>query len=341
MDEAPILLVDRDAAFRHKVEQTAEGFGLRVVVAADARHGLEIAEAAEPACAIVELDLAPGKDGLWLAAELRARPDLGGMPVVILCASDDVLIRLRALQSGIDLLLDKPIEPAVLVAQVRALVSMAGRLRDRGAISSMLRRASLDDSPSSVGPGAPFVGDIAAMPPATALTILEIDRRTGTLEMRVAGRPALVIELASGFVLGGQLGGAPLEPVDAIREALGMKRGEGPSSRKPEPPGAFLGHDAHHPASSGSPVDEAARSTEQRYLPSGPATEVTEPPIDVVDVRRSNPDLEPRSGDSPLPPRSSPRSPQRTTTLASSPAVDPNLTAKRRMSEVVKVEKKK
>jgi len=37
----------------------------------------------------------------------------------------------------------------------------------------MLRRASLDDSPSTAGPGAPFVGEIAAMPPATALTILE------------------------------------------------------------------------------------------------------------------------------------------------------------------------
>lgn len=250
-----------------------------------------------------------------------------------------MLVRLRALQSGINLLLDKPIEAAVLVAQVRALVSMAGRLRDRGAISSMLRRASLDDSPSTGLPGAQFVGDIAAMPPATALTILEIDRRTGTLEMRAPGRPALSIQLASGFVLGGQLGGAPLEPVDAIREALGMKRGRFEFQARPSrpaPPGLMPTTRQLWVA-----IDEAARSTEQRYLPSGPATEVTEPPVDVMDVRRSNPDLEPRSGDSPLPPRSSPRSPQRTTTLASSPAVDANLTAKRKMSEVVKVEKKK
>jgi CheY-like chemotaxis protein len=347
VDDAPILLVDRDAEFRHRVERTAEGFGLRVVVAAEARRGLEIARAAQPACAIVELELGPAaadrgsrsgeeKDGLWLAAELRLLPDLAGAPIVLLTSNDDVLVRLRALQGGIDLLLDKPIEAAVLVAQVRALVTMAARIRDRGAISSMLRRAALDDSPSMAGPSASFVGEIAAMPPATALTILEIDQRTGALEMRGAGRPALTLELASGFVLGGDLGGKPLESVEAIREALGMKRGRfefraRPS--RPAPPGLMPTTRQLWMA-----IDEAARSTQQRGLPSAPATEVTEPPVDVLDGRGSASTVdEQRAFESPHPPKSIPKPPQRTTTLASSPAVDARLVADRRGAE----EKKK
>jgi CheY-like chemotaxis protein len=324
VDDGPILLVDRDAAFRHTVERTAEGFGLRVVVAADARRGLEIAEAAEPCCAVIELELL-GRDGLWLANELRARPALSTTPIVLLTANDDVLLRLRALQGGIDLLLDKPIEPAVLIAQVRAILEMAGRLRDRGAISSMLRRAALDESPSSGGPGAPFTGEIATMPPATALTILEIDRRTGSLELRATGRPPLVVDVASGFVLGGQLGPRPLEPAEAIREALGMKRGRfefRAQASRPAPPGLLATTRQLWLA-----IEEAAESTMQGQIPSGPATELADAPVHIATP------APPRSAGKP--PTSSAKAPQRTTTLASSPAVD-STSRRRRQSEVVR-----
>jgi hypothetical protein len=83
-------------------------------------------------------------------------------------------------------------------------------------------------------------------------------------------------------------------------------------------------------------IDDAARSTEQHFLPSGPVTELTDPPA--LDLGGSVADLEPRSSESPAPPRSGAKMPQRTTTLASSPAVDAKLTARQRQPEVIKVD---
>jgi two-component system OmpR family response regulator/two-component system response regulator RstA len=70
---------------------------------------------------LVILDLMlPGKDGFAICRELRAsHPNL---PIIMLTARDEDFDRVLGLELGADNYLQKPIEPRVLLAHVRALM---------------------------------------------------------------------------------------------------------------------------------------------------------------------------------------------------------------------------
>ncbi len=220
--DAPLLLVDADVARRAALEQAAAAAGFDVVVAASARAGLEIAGAVEPGCVVAELEL-PDHDGVWLTTALRATPSVAITPVVLVTSSEGNAT--RVLKSGADVLIERPLDVRTVLAQVEALAAMARRIKDRRAISSMLRRSATDEGVLEFDRGAPFSGDLAAMPTATALTVLELDQRSGVLELRAPDRTEMSIDIASGFVLGGVLGARSLDPAQAIREALSYRSG--------------------------------------------------------------------------------------------------------------------
>jgi two-component system OmpR family response regulator/two-component system response regulator RstA len=102
------------------------------------RHGIEVhcETRGDRACArvsfvrpqLVILDLMlPGKDGFAICRELRAsHPNL---PIIMLTARDEDFDRVLGLELGADNYLQKPIEPRVLLAHVRALMR---RVEGRG-----------------------------------------------------------------------------------------------------------------------------------------------------------------------------------------------------------------
>ena len=93
---------------------------------------------------MVLLDLMlPGKDGLEVCREVRARSDV---PVIVLTARGEEADRVMGLELGADDYLAKPFSPRELLARIRAVVRRAkGRAgprarRSGSAASSSTRR---------------------------------------------------------------------------------------------------------------------------------------------------------------------------------------------------------
>ncbi len=118
------LIVEDDRAIADFVARGLREAGFAVDVAVDGESGLEIALAAEPDVAIVDIML-PKRDGLSVIEELRRRGR--STPVLILSARRSVDDRVRGLQSGGDDYLTKPFAFAELLARVQALVRRATR----------------------------------------------------------------------------------------------------------------------------------------------------------------------------------------------------------------------
>jgi DNA-binding response OmpR family regulator len=116
-----VLLVEDDLRLARLTREYLEGHGLVVTHVADGRRGLE--EAARGRFDAVLLDLMlPGKDGLEVCRELRARSDV---PILVLTARGEEADRVLGLELGADDYLPKPYSPRELLARIRAVVRRA------------------------------------------------------------------------------------------------------------------------------------------------------------------------------------------------------------------------
>ncbi|HEY4120989.1 MAG TPA: response regulator [Byssovorax sp.] len=236
MDDALLLFVDPDEALQRAVIAAAVGTGVRVVAVEDARRALNLARVIAPAIVVTELEL-PAEDGVWLASQLRAEVTLELTPIVLVTSSRELSTRLRALENGVDILVNKPIDAVGVLGQVRALGAMAGRIQDRSAVSGVMNRPALDDEPA-VTARPPLQGDLAVMPVSTVFTILELDQMSGVLEVPLSATERLLVHVASGYVERGERSGTVLAPADAVRAALAPKGGHfefrvGPKKKPP------------------------------------------------------------------------------------------------------------
>lgn len=211
-----LVVVDTDASLQSAVSRIAAAAGLEVVLCATARAAFNACGALSPDCLVVAVS-ASDHEGFWLLAALRARPDeASAIPLIALAARDPgahaaSLTRIQALEAGADVVLQKPIETAELVAQVKALTKLAARVSVRRGVLS-----------GSDVPGA-MTGDLDLEPVSDVLRMLEAKRWSGVLHLGDRGFASrvLAIELGDGALLGGRLGDRSLAPVDTLREALG------------------------------------------------------------------------------------------------------------------------
>jgi PAS domain S-box-containing protein len=119
--EHELLVIDDNPASRYATVRQLRSAGFRTREAATGADGLA---AADDTISAVVLDIhLPDIDGFDLCAMLRQRPATARVPVLHLTAAyvtdDD---KVRGLDSGADAYLTRPVEPAVLVATVQALV---------------------------------------------------------------------------------------------------------------------------------------------------------------------------------------------------------------------------
>lgn len=78
----------------------------------------------------------------------------------------------------------------------------------------------------SIAPAGPAVsGNLPDMSLATVLSLFELEKRTGVLTVRSKEGQALCLELYRGEVVGSVLDGDPVDPVQALREALNWYKG--------------------------------------------------------------------------------------------------------------------
>jgi two-component system OmpR family response regulator len=115
------LLVEDDARLAALTKEYLEGHGVAVVHVADGRKGQEEALTGRYDAVLLDLML-PGKDGLDVCREIRARSDV---PIVVLTARGEEADRVMGLELGADDYLAKPFSPRELLARIRAVVRRA------------------------------------------------------------------------------------------------------------------------------------------------------------------------------------------------------------------------
>jgi len=115
-----ILVVDDNKITTKLLRRYVEANGYDAMEAYD---GLECLDrvAERPPDAIILDVMMPNLDGYQTAARLKENPATQGIPIVIVTALNDVQNQLKAIESGADDFLSKPIEEKLLIAKARLL----------------------------------------------------------------------------------------------------------------------------------------------------------------------------------------------------------------------------
>jgi DNA-binding response OmpR family regulator len=116
-----VLLVEDDLRLAALTKEYLEGHGVAVVHVADGKKGLTEGVTGRYDAVLLDLML-PGKDGLEVCKELRARSDV---PVIVLTARGEEADRVMGLELGADDYLAKPYSPRELLARIRAVTRRA------------------------------------------------------------------------------------------------------------------------------------------------------------------------------------------------------------------------
>jgi len=157
-----VLLVEDDDLLGSAVQAGLEQAGYTVDWLRDGRLAAAALSDDEPDLLVLDLGL-PGKDGLQVLRELRARDS--NLPVLILTARDTLDDRIGGLDTGADDYLVKPFDLGELTARLRAIARRRG-----GRATPLIEHGDLvfDPAARSVSVGGQQV-DL----PAKALAILE------------------------------------------------------------------------------------------------------------------------------------------------------------------------
>ena len=237
MPRGLVLVIEDDEWVSRLLANAVRDAGYEVALCGTAKAGVEAAQSVEPDCIVCDVDL-PDHDGYWVAQNVRTLPSrVSVTPFLFLSALDDQEARLEGFHVGADVYMTKPFRVDEVVAQVGALVQMAARLRERR--NSFLSIPA--EEPTAIE------GDLSQMSIATVLTVLEMERRTGTFEVMSKKRRAQ-LEIAGGFVVSGSVGGTQVSALAALRTMLGWTVGRfsfAPGAHRDPPPnqksiGAFL-----------------------------------------------------------------------------------------------------
>jgi two-component system, OmpR family, response regulator QseB len=114
---ARILIAEDEPGISGLLSEQLGADGFATAIAADGRDALAMAESQEFDLLVLDLGL-PGKDGLIVLRELRARGHT--MPVVILTARSGLVDTVVGLEEGADDYIAKPFDVDEVLARVRA-----------------------------------------------------------------------------------------------------------------------------------------------------------------------------------------------------------------------------
>ena len=139
MSEEPVVfVVDDDPALRDSIALLARAEGLTARTFDSARSFLDAWDRTEPGCLIVDLRM-PGLSGLDLQERLAG--DADAPPIIFLTGHGTVPAAVRALKAGAMDFLEKPFDPATLLARVREALARDRRRRsDARRLAALTRR---------------------------------------------------------------------------------------------------------------------------------------------------------------------------------------------------------
>jgi len=170
-----ILLVDDDPAIRESLAAALDPTRYVLVSAADGASALAMAEGFSPEVVLLDLGL-PDIPGLDLILRLRELDELAG--IVVLTATSEISVVVRAMRLGADNFLVKPVSLETLNDVLgRTLIA---RRRDRQ-LRALVARAAGPDAPVLIGPSRPMrrVVDLIHQVADTDATVL-LEGESGT-----------------------------------------------------------------------------------------------------------------------------------------------------------------
>jgi signal transduction histidine kinase len=119
-----ILVIDDLEPARYVNVRTLRAAGFRTIEAANGRDGLALADNERPDLVLLDIRL-PDIDGFEVCRILRENPNLPSLAIVQTSATFEAAeYKVRALEGGADTFIADPVEPAVLVATVRAMLRL-------------------------------------------------------------------------------------------------------------------------------------------------------------------------------------------------------------------------
>ena len=128
MNEKRILVADDDELTARFVSSLLREKGYEVTIAEDGDQALAMALEKRPDLIVSDL-LMPFRDGFGLLRELRAKPELAELPVIILSMRDREEDIVQGLEEGADDYVIKPFNARELLVRIRKLLARDERRR--------------------------------------------------------------------------------------------------------------------------------------------------------------------------------------------------------------------
>jgi two-component system, OmpR family, response regulator len=116
-----VMLVEDDARLAELVTEYLSGYEFAVDLVTRGDQALERFKDIAPDVVVLDLML-PGLDGMVVCRRLR---DMSDVPILILTAREDSYDEVSGLEQGADDFVNKPVQPRVLLARLRALLRRA------------------------------------------------------------------------------------------------------------------------------------------------------------------------------------------------------------------------
>lgn len=122
MKSKKIMLVEDDKDTVRAIGVRLKSQGYNLVVATDAISAISMARKEKPDLIVLDLGL-PGGDGFTVMQRLKSNYDLMLVPIIVVSARDPLVNEERALASGAEAFLQKPVENAEFLALIERALS--------------------------------------------------------------------------------------------------------------------------------------------------------------------------------------------------------------------------
>jgi two-component system, OmpR family, response regulator len=212
-----VLVIDSDEWLARVLVHSLEQRGYSVELCSEARAGFKKACESRFDCIVCSPELTD-IDGTWVARRIRTEPGpVAKTPFLFVGEIADKDERIQGVHAGADVFLKRPISNEEVVAQVDALIAFARRMSGLG--------AGEEGPASSSARSAAIRGDLSMFPLASVLMMLEMERRSGLVEIVGSSGRRATLTLTEGLFASTAIGGEGKPALDVLREVLSWRAG--------------------------------------------------------------------------------------------------------------------